>query len=219
MVSGTRDPRNPWNRAGGQRKARERCRDSQGRSMRRVGGSTVPHDHSSPEACGAIDPMTSKPDTQRFPSRRVQMTRARFKSVPPVCVVMRRSHTVPAASQWSSESCMPVLLTSTAEATCWIGDKMSTSASESHRSARRRSSLAAAGRTSELLGIGGGLFEGLRLLEFMLPAESGGQDSDLELHHADFKSRRRCLTHGIAQPKGSSLTSDLRLSAIDVSCR
>ena len=39
--------------------------------------------HSSSEACGAIDPTTSKPDTQRFPSRRVQMTRTRLCIVRP----------------------------------------------------------------------------------------------------------------------------------------
>jgi len=81
---------------------------------------------------------------------------------------MRRSHTVPAESQWSSESCMPVLLTSRADAICWMGDKISTSASECHRSARRRSSSPAAGRTSESLGIGGSRFERLRSLEFIL---------------------------------------------------
>jgi hypothetical protein len=43
-----------------------------------------PRDHSSLAACGAIDPTTSRPDTQRFPSRRVQMTRARFSIVRPV---------------------------------------------------------------------------------------------------------------------------------------
>ena len=104
---------------------------------------------------------------------------------------MRRSHTVPAESQWSSESCMPVWLTLRAEATCWMGDKISTSASESHRSARRRSCSPAAGRTSELLGIGGGPFEGLRFLEFILSVPSHGADGDLELHHAGFVGRRR----------------------------
>ncbi len=81
---------------------------------------------------------------------------------------MRRSHSVPAESQSSSESCMPVLLTSRADALRWIGDKISISASEGQRSARRRSSPPMAGRTSEFLGIGGGRFECSSFLELML---------------------------------------------------
>jgi len=102
---------------------------------------------------------------------------------------MRRSHNVPAESQSSSESWMPVLLTSRAEAIPWIGDKISISASEGRRCARRRSSPPTAVRTSEFFPIGGGGFECLGFLELMLPAVSPGYDDDaeyhLEPHHPD----------------------------------
>jgi hypothetical protein len=62
---------------------------------------------------------------------------------------------VPAESQSSSETCMPVLLTSRAEAVCWIGDKISTSASEGRRSARRRSFSRAVRRTADSFDVGG----------------------------------------------------------------
>ena len=82
---------------------------------------------------------------------------------------MRRSQTVPLESQWSSETCMPVLLTSTADATCWMGDRISTSASESDRPARRRSSSPLAWRTSEFFPLEGGSFECLPFSEFFMP--------------------------------------------------
>ena len=54
------------------------------RSRRVLWGLTIEQrDHSWSEVCGAIDPTTSKPDTQCFPSRRVQMTRTRLCIVRP----------------------------------------------------------------------------------------------------------------------------------------
>lgn len=117
---------------------------------------------------GAIDPTTSRPDTHRLPSRRVQTTRARLRNSRPVWVLMRRSHMVPAESHSRNEIWIPVLLTSRADAVCWIGDAISISASEGQRSARRRSVSRAAGRTSDFWDVGGasaGCFDFLELID------------------------------------------------------
>lgn len=141
-----------------------------------VGGALAGHARSC--VAYALDPINSRPHTHPPPSRRVQMTRARFRIVRPVRVVMRRSHAVFAESQWSSDSSMPVLLTSTTDATCGIGDKISTLESECDRVARRRSSSPAVGRTSHCLPVGGDRFECLRFLELMLRAESHRENGD-----------------------------------------